>query len=160
MTRGNVVPTCEAPLEHSEAKQPDVTLETLSVAEGYWRATNDSVNILACYNVDACVGGQTGAEEFCAQGYTGPCEGVVRKHAHASALSLRGRKRDRFRFVPYFFLTSVLHVFSCVFSGSNLSQIVLFASLTIRRRFRTPARGARARDARDSWPSPSSPRSC
>ncbi|CAM9358530.1 unnamed protein product [Ectocarpus sp. 13 AM-2016] len=72
MTRGNVVPTCEAPLEHTEAKQPDVTLETLSVAEGYWRATNDSVNILACYNVDACVGGQTGAEEFCAQGYTGP----------------------------------------------------------------------------------------
>eukprot|EP00903_Cladosiphon_okamuranus_P018351 g16883.t1 len=68
----NVVSTCEAPLEHSEATQPGTALETLNISDGYWRATNDSDLILACYNADACNGGQTGAEDFCAPGYTGP----------------------------------------------------------------------------------------
>ncbi|CAM9175464.1 unnamed protein product, partial [Hapterophycus canaliculatus] len=45
------------------------TLETLSIDEGYWRATNDSDSILACYNPDACSGGQTGSDSFCAVGY-------------------------------------------------------------------------------------------
>eukprot|EP00752_Nemacystus_decipiens_P005318 g4824.t1 len=72
IARGNVVPTCEAPLEHTEAKENGSTLETLSIAGGYWRASNDSDKIMACYNADACIGGLTGAEDYCAQGYTGP----------------------------------------------------------------------------------------
>eukprot|EP00903_Cladosiphon_okamuranus_P018352 g16884.t1 len=72
IARGNVVPTCEAPLENTEATQPGTTLETLDIARGYWRATNDSDNVLACYNADACIGGRTGADDFCAPGYTGP----------------------------------------------------------------------------------------
>ncbi|CAN0398759.1 unnamed protein product, partial [Ectocarpus sp. 13 AM-2016] len=46
-------------------------LETLHIDEGYWRATTKSDNILACYNEDACSGGQTGVDSFCASGYTG-----------------------------------------------------------------------------------------
>lgn len=72
--RGNVTPTCKASLEHTTASEPGVRLETLNIDEGYWRATNTSEKILACYNADACIGGVTGADSFCAPGYTGPCE--------------------------------------------------------------------------------------
>ncbi|CAM9812920.1 unnamed protein product, partial [Ectocarpus sp. 6 AP-2014] len=44
----------------------------LNIDGGYWRTTTESDNILACYNADACNGGQTGADSFCASGYTGP----------------------------------------------------------------------------------------
>ncbi|CAM9792296.1 unnamed protein product, partial [Ectocarpus sp. 12 AP-2014] len=44
----------------------------LNIDEGFWRATNESDSILACYNADACIGGQTGADSFCASGYKGP----------------------------------------------------------------------------------------
>lgn len=73
--RGGVTPTCESPLEHTTASEPGVTMETLRIDKGYRRATNTSDNILACYNADACTGGVTGAEGYCASGYTGPCEG-------------------------------------------------------------------------------------
>ncbi|CAN0357242.1 unnamed protein product, partial [Ectocarpus sp. 13 AM-2016] len=45
--------------------------ETLSIDEGFWRATNDSAIILACFSADACTGGETGADSFCASGYQG-----------------------------------------------------------------------------------------
>ncbi|CAN0380979.1 unnamed protein product, partial [Scytosiphon promiscuus] len=48
-----------------------VVLETLNITKGYWRATNESRTILACPNADACKGGQTDAENYCASGYTG-----------------------------------------------------------------------------------------
>ncbi|CAN0089674.1 unnamed protein product [Ectocarpus fasciculatus] len=70
--RGNVAPMCEAPLWHTSADNDGVTLETLHIDRGYWRATNESDNILACFNADACNGGQTGAHSFCASGYQGP----------------------------------------------------------------------------------------
>lgn len=72
--KGGITPTCAAPLEHTSASEPGVTLQTLNVSRGYWRATNTSEKILACYNEDACSGGVTGADGFCASGYTGPCE--------------------------------------------------------------------------------------
>ena len=83
--RGDVRPACEAPLEHTTAIDPGTILETLNINEGFWRATNKSDNILACYNPDACSGGQTGADDFCAPGYKGPCEGV---HEEAMRLIL------------------------------------------------------------------------
>ncbi|CAN0186742.1 unnamed protein product, partial [Hapterophycus canaliculatus] len=49
------------------------TLETLSIDKGFWRATPSSRDILPCHNPDACLGGQTGAADFCAAGYEGPC---------------------------------------------------------------------------------------
>eukprot|EP00752_Nemacystus_decipiens_P012380 g10972.t1 len=69
---GGITPTCEAPLEHTTASEPGVTLETLNISRGYWRATNMSDNILACYNAGACSGGVTGSASYCAPGYTGP----------------------------------------------------------------------------------------
>eukprot|EP00903_Cladosiphon_okamuranus_P017290 g15932.t1 len=72
ITRGEVKPVCEEPLEHTTAVGPGVTLETLTIAGGYWRATKESEIILACYNEGACVGGQTGAEGYCSPGYKGP----------------------------------------------------------------------------------------
>ncbi|CAM9817698.1 unnamed protein product, partial [Ectocarpus sp. 12 AP-2014] len=72
MTRGDVKPVCEEPLEHTTAEGPGVTVETLTIARGYWRATNQSEIILACYNPDACIGGETGANGYCSPGYTGP----------------------------------------------------------------------------------------
>lgn len=83
ITEGTVTPECEAPLEHSSADTVGVTMETLSIDEGYWRATNESYRILACYNADACEGGQTGSEGYCAEGYKGPCEWRIMAHALA-----------------------------------------------------------------------------
>ncbi|CAM9114240.1 unnamed protein product [Ectocarpus sp. 8 AP-2014] len=72
MKGGNAMPACEAPLEHTTATEPGTTVETLVINEGYWRASTKSNNILACYNEEACIGGQTGAYSFCAPGYNGP----------------------------------------------------------------------------------------
>lgn len=80
ITKGNVLPRCEAPLEHTTANESGLTLETLNIDGGYWRATTESEIVLACYNADACTGGQTGADSFCAPGYKGPCEGGFRTH--------------------------------------------------------------------------------
>lgn len=49
-------------------------METLKIDAGFWRVTPESDVILACYNADACRGGETGAEDYCAPGYNGPCE--------------------------------------------------------------------------------------
>ena len=76
ITSDEVTSTCKAPLEHTSADEPGLTLETLNVDGGYWRTTSNSVNILECYNPGACSGGVTGVDSFCASGYTGPCEGV------------------------------------------------------------------------------------
>ncbi|CAN0517127.1 unnamed protein product, partial [Scytosiphon promiscuus] len=46
----------------------------LSIERGYWRATDSREIILACYNRDACAGGQAGTESFCKEGYKGPCK--------------------------------------------------------------------------------------
>eukprot|EP00903_Cladosiphon_okamuranus_P014374 g13345.t1 len=66
-----LTPECDAPLAHTSADKGGLTLETLSIEEGYWRATNESDSILACYNPEACSGGPTGPDS-CAPGYKGP----------------------------------------------------------------------------------------
>ena len=68
------IPTCLEAIEHSSSPGGNlVTLETLSIEAGYWRATNHSTAVLPCYNTDACVGGMTGSPDYCNEGYTGPC---------------------------------------------------------------------------------------
>ena len=76
---GDLTPVCEVPLLHTTATEPGSTLETLNIEGGYWRATITSKKILACYNPNACSGGRTGTDSFCASGYDGPCEGVTRR---------------------------------------------------------------------------------
>ena len=64
---------CLEELEHSSAAGGNATLDMLSIEPGYWRATVDSIDILACYNTRACLGGVTGEDGFCRKGYEGPC---------------------------------------------------------------------------------------
>ena len=47
------------------------TVASLVLDSGYWRSSNTSVNISECYNDNACLGG---VSDYCAPGYTGPCE--------------------------------------------------------------------------------------
>ncbi|CAM9790810.1 unnamed protein product [Scytosiphon promiscuus] len=84
--RGNLTSTCVAPLEHTTAEEAGATLGTLNITRGFWRATNKSDSILACFNADACSGGPTGAETFCAPGYKGPYCAVC-ENGYAPSLS-------------------------------------------------------------------------
>lgn len=68
------MPTCVGVLDHSNSSGGTVTLATLSIERGYWRATASSPNVLPCYNSDACLGGVTGEPGYCQMGYEGPCK--------------------------------------------------------------------------------------
>ncbi|CAM9150882.1 unnamed protein product, partial [Ectocarpus sp. 6 AP-2014] len=67
-----LVPKCSDALEHSNSSGGNVTLDALVIEPGYWRATPSSENVLECYNTDACLGGVTGSESYCLEGYEGP----------------------------------------------------------------------------------------
>ena len=67
-------PMCHEEVEHSTATGGNVTMDFLSIEPGYWRATNMSIIILECYRTKACLGGITGKEDYCKEGYEGPCQ--------------------------------------------------------------------------------------
>lgn len=76
---GKGVQQCIPALEHTEsigvdASRVPITLETLEIDPGFWRAVPDTATILPCWNEDACRGGVTGDANYCGDGYTGPCE--------------------------------------------------------------------------------------
>lgn len=66
-------PVCAGTPDHTTSLEALGTLETLKLDPGYWRATDTSKTILACYNEDACEGG-TIVADYCSAGYEGPCE--------------------------------------------------------------------------------------
>ena len=66
-------PMCFEELDHSKSPGGNTTVELLLIDPGYWRVSNTSTKILACYNADACKGGVTGDPEYCLKGYEGPC---------------------------------------------------------------------------------------
>eukprot|EP00904_Undaria_pinnatifida_P008213 jgi/Undpi1/4521/HiC_scaffold_18.g07875.m1 len=55
-----------------DAEGVSITLETLNISSGYWRATASTATIRPCWNDDACGGGITGNAAYCAEGYRGP----------------------------------------------------------------------------------------
>ena len=67
-------PMCLEEVEHSTAEGGKLTVEFLVIDPGYWRATTKSLEILECYNTEACLGGVTGREGFCKIGHEGPCQ--------------------------------------------------------------------------------------
>lgn len=69
-----MVPNCSPTVKHSSSPGGTVTVEELLIDADYWRATNKSLNIRKCLNMDACLGGLTGSKGFCKKGYEGPCE--------------------------------------------------------------------------------------
>lgn len=77
----NIFPACTEVLENSESVGLNVTLETLQIAPGYWRATSRSRVVRPCYKTEACIGGLTGAKGYCREGYEGPC-GLLGKVHH------------------------------------------------------------------------------
>ena len=69
-----LVPICTEELDHTVSAGGTVTLDQLKIEAGYWRATESSADILACFHADACLGGVTGSAGYCREGYEGPCE--------------------------------------------------------------------------------------
>ncbi|CAM9133326.1 unnamed protein product [Ectocarpus sp. 8 AP-2014] len=70
---GSLAPICTEVMDHSTSDGGNVTLQTLSIDRGFWRASASSTEVLACYHADACLGGVTGASGYCEEGYEGPC---------------------------------------------------------------------------------------
>ncbi|CAN0156092.1 unnamed protein product, partial [Laminaria digitata] len=67
---------CEVPPDGATAERNGTTVGTLSLDEGYFRTSNQSHVILKCFHQNACVGG-TDTANYCAPGYTGPCENAA-----------------------------------------------------------------------------------
>ena len=69
------VPVCQVvPEGVNTTGMTGMTLETLNLMSGFYRASNKSREILECHREDACLGGSK-ADTYCAKGYTGLCEG-------------------------------------------------------------------------------------
>lgn len=68
------VPSCSEQLDHTMSAGGNTTLATLKIDRGYWRSSPNSTTVLGCYNEDACIGGISGEDGFCDDGYEGPCE--------------------------------------------------------------------------------------
>ena len=66
------LPVCDD-IPEGVSRDGPTTLETFDLLEGYYRVSNESRVIRECYLTDACIGG-TDHLNYCAQGYTGPCE--------------------------------------------------------------------------------------
>eukprot|EP00903_Cladosiphon_okamuranus_P011652 g10960.t1 len=73
---GRGVPRCvslsEANIMNVESNGGTTTVQKLRIEGGYWRASNISTKVLACYNKEACKGGVSGHSGYCSKGYEGP----------------------------------------------------------------------------------------
>ena len=62
----------DAGVQHASSSQGIV--EKLNIAQGYWRATNKSREVLECFNQHACKGGiASKTSDYCVDGFKGPC---------------------------------------------------------------------------------------
>lgn len=59
-----------------DCELPRATLATLPIRKGYWRSSNESLEIHSCLHVDACAGARWAfsSDDFCQGEYNGPCE--------------------------------------------------------------------------------------
>lgn len=71
-----MVPKCSGVMDHASSTGGNITMESLSIERGYWRATMTTTDILECHNADACLGGVTESSGYCLESYEGPCECV------------------------------------------------------------------------------------
>lgn len=62
--------------EGLECREKGVTLFSLPLAKGYWRANTNTTIIHECLHENACAGGGivSSANDYCNPGYEGPCE--------------------------------------------------------------------------------------
>ncbi|CAN0423513.1 unnamed protein product, partial [Ascophyllum nodosum] len=82
-------PVCTEVFDHADRQSGTATLETLVLEPGYWRATNTSRQVLACFNDHACLGGLTSHPGYCSPGYEGPYCAVC-SEGYAGTLSYYG----------------------------------------------------------------------
>ena len=69
-------PVCAEPPVGATAPSSGTTIANLTLENGYFRTSNNSHDILQCYQKKACLGGKD-AGNYCAPGYTGPCKKAV-----------------------------------------------------------------------------------
>lgn len=69
----NTIPFCESAPTGSSAPYVGTTVQTLELDAGYYRVSNLSRVVFECHNKQACKGGAN-VDDYCAEGYTGPCE--------------------------------------------------------------------------------------
>lgn len=77
---GTSIPNCKALPSGATNWAPGIRLDTLWLEEGFTRISIDSHQILKCYQKEACKGGNK-VEEYCGEGYQGPCELVAMRGA-------------------------------------------------------------------------------
>lgn len=82
------VPVCVDLMEGVRAASTGTTVATLDLEAGYYRTSAESQAVLECHLEDACVGG-VDVENYCADGYQGPCEYFVAVESHFSAFEQR-----------------------------------------------------------------------
>ncbi len=66
-------------VEGLNCSAPGATLAALPLRRGYWRSSRESKVVHACLHADACAGGADlveSSDDYCADGYSGPCECV------------------------------------------------------------------------------------
>ena len=64
--------------EMVNCSSPGAMLASLPIQPGYWRSSNTSEDVHECLHSEACVGanGISDANDYCDEGYTGPCESI------------------------------------------------------------------------------------
>lgn len=72
-------PSCKESPEGTVAMSSGTTVESIVLAAGYYRTSNDSEVVIQCYRSDACVGG-IDPVDYCADGYDGACKYKYRQH--------------------------------------------------------------------------------
>lgn len=68
------VPICTPLFTHAQSTGGTTTIEGVMVDSEYWRSSNQSTDVLSCFNPEACLGGLTDDPGYCRVGYEGPCE--------------------------------------------------------------------------------------
>lgn len=79
---GDAAVTCEqcgtVPLgaEGLDCQLPGATLASMPVRPGFWRSGRDSLEFHSCLHYEACPGATqvSSSDDYCAEGYEGPCE--------------------------------------------------------------------------------------
>lgn len=62
--------------EGVDCSSAGATLASMPIREGFWRSDTDSLVIHDCVNPEACAGATkvSSSDDYCAEGYQGPCE--------------------------------------------------------------------------------------
>ncbi|CAN0427923.1 unnamed protein product [Ascophyllum nodosum] len=72
--RQSKTPFCAKTMDNTHSSGGVISVKHVTIDSGYWRANKFGLEVLPCYNAEACLGGLTGEPGFCLKGYEGPCK--------------------------------------------------------------------------------------